>query len=378
MLNVRNIPRNKKIVYIFSIALFALLLPLLTLFKPTSRLVAVVLLGAAATVAWLVIKKRSILSIEKNAVLLVMAVSGLLYTVLYYLSGLSFGFSNNPYRLSGRIFLLYIIPTAIIIVLFEFIRSVLLAQNDGFASALACLSGIVVDIVISNVTVSIRSFNGFMDLIGCVVFPAVTVNVLCNYVSKRYGMYPNIAYKAIISLPAYILPVIPLLPESLLAFAALLFPLGICFFVDALYEKKRRYATQKPSKWKYVPIALCAAFAIFTVMLISNRFGFGSYVVATESMTGEINKGDVVIYDEYDGQHLAVEEVIAFEENGSVVIHRIIDIQNIDGTVRYYTKGDANDEPDLGFVTDERIIGIIKFKIPYVGYPTIWVRGLFS
>jgi len=378
MLRLRNIPSDKKAVYIFSIILVIALLPLLALIKPIGRLIAVALLGAAAVIAWLFIKKRNILSINKKAILLIMSVSGLLYVVLYYLSGLSLGFSGNPYSLSGKIFFYYIIPIAAIIVLYEFVRSILQAQNDRFASCLAFFAGVIVDILISNILVSLRSFNGFMDLVGCVIFPALTANLLYNYVSKRYGMYPNIIYRSIITLSTYIFNVIPLVPDSLYSFAALFVPLIIYYFIDLLYEKKHRNAVQKPSKWRYVPLAAFIVFVIFTAMLISNRFGFGTYVIATESMTGEINKGDVVIYDEYDGEILTVGQVIAFERNDSVFIHRVIDIENINGVNRYYTKGDANEDPDDGFVTDGDILGIIKIKMPYVGYPTIWVNSLFS
>ena len=61
-----------------------------------------------------------------------------------------------------------------------------------------------------------------------------------------------------------------------------------------------------------------------------------------------------------------------------MVIHRVVDIQIINGQTRYFTKGDANAAEDVGFIFDSDIIGLVNFKIPYVGYPTLWLRSLFN
>ena len=60
-----------------------------------------------------------------------------------------------------------------------------------------------------------------------------------------------------------------------------------------------------------------------------------------------------------------------------MIIHRVIKIEKINGVLRYYTKGDANEDRDSGFITNDDILGTVNYKLPYVGYPTIWVRSLF-
>ena len=59
------------------------------------------------------------------------------------------------------------------------------------------------------------------------------------------------------------------------------------------------------------------------------------------------------------------------------VIHRLVGIENIDNEDRYYTKGDANENLDVGFILDNDILGIVDFKISYIGYPTLWIRDVF-
>ena len=44
-------------------------------------------------------------------------------------------------------------------------------------------------------------------------------------------------------------------------------------------------------------------------------------------------------------------------------IHRVVDIRKINNEAHYYTKGDANKTKDEGYITESRIIGLVKFRI---------------
>jgi signal peptidase len=110
-------------------------------------------------------------------------------------------------------------------------------------------------------------------------------------------------------------------------------------------------------------------------MLISCQFRFGAVVIASPSMTGEINKGDTIIYESYEHCEGAdVGDVIVFEKNpGKRVVHRIVEETVVDGELRYITKGDANEDIDAGYVTDAQIVGKVRLKLLYVGYLSLWL-----
>ena len=124
--------------------------------------------------------------------------------------------------------------------------------------------------------------------------------------------------------------------------------------------------------------AVVVIIMIGTVMLISNQFSYGALVIATDSMTGELNKGDVAIFEKYEDQFLREGQVIVYEENDRMVVHRIADIKIINEVTRYYTKGDANDANDAGFRLEGDIVGLVNYKLPYLGFPTLWLRSLFA
>jgi len=80
---------DKRVIHIFSASVLAVLLLALVLpLGESGRIVAAVLLLPAAVLIPLFIKKRSILSINKGQVLLVMTVVALVWVMIYYLTGL--------------------------------------------------------------------------------------------------------------------------------------------------------------------------------------------------------------------------------------------------------------------------------------------------
>jgi signal peptidase I len=91
-----------------------------------------------------------------------------------------------------------------------------------------------------------------------------------------------------------------------------------------------------------------------------------------------IDKGDVIVYEEYKNQYIEEDDIIVFNYNGLTTIHRVIDVEYVNGQTRYYTKGDANAKADDGYRVDSDIEGVLNFNVKYVGYPTLWLRDIFK
>ena len=374
---------DKRIVKISSLSVCAaLLIAFILSFGESGRIVAAILLLPATVLITLFIKKRNILSMYNKQILLIMTVISLVYVMLYYLSGIKFGFYKNPYALSFGNFFKFFLPTALIIVCTEIIRHVMMAQGSKMANIFCYMSCVIAEMLIVSNIANITSFNKFMDVMAGAFFPAILSNLLYHYLSKRYGMYPNIVFRGVTTLYSYTFPIVSGISDSLLHFFNLLLPIAIYLFIDALYEKKKRYALGNISRfWRVASISLTVLVLIImtgVVMLTSNQFKYGSLVIATESMTGELNKGDVAIFESYGGDGVEKGQVIVFEKSNAMIVHRVVDIEIINGNTRYYTKGDANEDNDLGYITDADIRGTVSYKIPYFGFPTIWIRGFFK
>ena len=368
--------KDRKILYSLSTILLAILS--LVFFVPAAfgRIVAAIILIIFSFLICKLFKKRNILSINKRTVTIIVLVSSLLLVVLLYLSGAKFGFfkSNTPLSIDSTVKI--IIPTIVLIISSEVIRHTFVSQESKYVNIVSFLLCFLVDVLICSNIREIQSFNNFMDLFGMVILPAFISNILYMYLVKRYGIYPNISYRSVTILFPYVIPVISGMPDALFSIVMFIAPLLLYLFIKSLYETKKSYKDIKMTKISYIIYGIILVLCVCFVAVISCQFKYCAIVIATDSMSGEINRGDLIIYESYDDQIISVGDVLVFDKGGSTIVHRVVEIKNINGQIQYYTKGDANKEVDEGFIISSNIIGCMNFKLSYLGYPTLLLRDI--
>ena len=370
--------RDKKVLYLSSLATFAVLLGSLFVPVKSSRILTAVLLVPIAVAICLLIRKRGSLSPRKREVLLVVILSAVIYVILKQFSGLFFGMYGNPYFINLKTFFTILLPTAVAIVATEIIRYVFLAQKNTLVSVITYFSCVLAEVLTFSNLSGITTFNKFMDLVGLTLFPALSANLFYHYLSKRYGAIPNIAFRMITTLYVYFMPKIAGISDALSSCISIVFPILMLAFLSVLFEKKQRRARKKGGFIGVICTVLAILIVLGVAMLISCQFRFGALVIATESMTGEINKGDMVLYERYDTQRIEEGQVIVFLKDRTKVVHRVVKIETIGEETRYYTKGDANVTIDTGYRVDEDIVGLTDMKLAYLGYPTLWLREMIK
>ena len=124
---------------------------------------------------------------------------------------------------------------------------------------------------------------------------------------------------------------------------------------------------------------------LIIVMLVSREFTYSMIAIGSGSMTGEFSKGDAIIYKRYDkksstisSQKLVNGDIIVFNMKDRVVVHRIHDIYSLYGEDVYITKGDANESIDDWVVTQDDIIDVVKKKIKFIAWPSVWLTENFK
>lgn len=367
---------DRKITYLISSGLVVALLSAF-FFPGSAALIAALLMPLGAAVALLLLRKRQTPSVFRGSVLLILSAAAALYVALLYLAGLEFGFFP-ALAFSPATVVRHILPITVTVAATELYRRAMVAEESRVASILSYLAAVLAEVLVLGDLGDIRTFNLLMELVGVTVLPALTGNLLYHYIAKRYGILPNLAYRLILALYPFLLPVTPTVPGALLAFAQLLVPLLLLFFVEILFEKKQHYALRRPSKLGVLSLLLTVVLMALCVMLISCRFRFGMIVIASESMEDELKRGDAVIYEQYRGEKLEVGEIILFRSTGQTTVHRIVEIERINSETRYVTRGDANEDNDPGYITDGSIVGVCRLKLPFVGFPTLWLRETLS
>ena len=89
-------------------------------------------------------------------------------------------------------------------------------------------------------------------------------------------------------------------------------------------------------------------------------FGYGTAVVLSGSMEPRFSEGDLIIVKE--AEDYAVNDIVVFEDGGSLVVHRIVALQGEQVT----TKGDANDAVDEP-IPVSMVKGKVLCWIPFAG-----------
>ncbi len=96
----------------------------------------------------------------------------------------------------------------------------------------------------------------------------------------------------------------------------------------------------------------------------------GAFVVLSGSMVPFFEPGDVIFVEEVEPGSLQVGDVVTFRArpgSSTLITHRVIEVLDAGGTVRYRTQGDANEDPDPFVVTQAMVVGKYEFQVPWWG-----------
>lgn len=298
------------------------------------------------------------------------------FFLLYYLSGILIGFAQNANYFTLKSFNNIILPIIFYVFIKEFLRYQLLMKSSEskILIIITCIFFIIIDNVVPFSAHSIRFNKDTFLLIALTFLPSISENVLCSYLSLNLGYKPGIVYLLIMKLHKYLLPIIPNPNEYLYSLIFLIFPLIVLIKIKNWFKKDRvesvALENYKQSKKELIFLLPLTIFTCVLIYLVSGYFRYYAIAVASGSMEPKISKGDVVIVDK-NYNKINVGDVLAYNHDGKVIIHRIYRIVKNNDEYFIYTKGDANNDYDKYKVTEGLFIGIVKIKIPLIGYPTV-------
>lgn len=148
-------------------------------------------------------------------------------------------------------------------------------------------------------------------------------------------------------------------------------------YFDMLYSRReRRFSLNKDNS--DIPLFLIT---IIFILFILKIFKYFPVAVLSESMKGTFSRGDTLVIEKIDDNNLKnIKEydIIYYKKDNKYIIHRIIAVKKENGNKVFITKGDNNATEDEWKVYEEDILGIMKFSIPYTGYPAVWFNEMLN
>ena len=130
--------------------------------------------------------------------------------------------------------------------------------------------------------------------------------------------------------------------------------------------------------WSVLSTLIVIAVVALAILLAGVRVvGLTPYVVLSGSMEPTYHTGSLIYDKKVDPFTLKEGDVITFMvSEDTLATHRVVGVvpdEDEPGTIRFRTKGDANDAEDGTLVHYKNVVGTPVFTIPYLGYFSNWI-----
>lgn len=321
----------------------------------------------------------------KTDIFLTTIIYSISFLILCYLLSFPIGYLKTSYSLKFINIIKNIFPIILIILLSEINRYCLVTKSKGFkfgiifATILMCFIDIYFKIDI------LRSGN-IQKIIECIcgsIIPSVFKNILLTYITYNVGYKVPILYRLIFEVTDYIFPIFPGFGSYIQSILDIIFPFVLFIKFRNMFnkEKKINIDVRKNNIFSKISLVFSIIFMAIVVALNSGLFKYYSVAVGSNSMKKYINMGDVVIVKKYNQnqvEKLKEGEILFFEKNGKLVLHRIIEKMQNNNIYYFQTKGDNNAAKDEYIVNQHEVKGKIVMRIRYIGWPAVWLSELLN
>ena len=321
----------------------------------------------------------------KKDVLLNIIIFLLMYYFITYFLGLFSGFVKSSYSLSFINIIKNTFPVIVLILISELMRYVLFNKTKRNLPCLiiGCLLFVMVDVNTMVHIYDVKTALGITKMICLVVFPSITKNIFLTYLTMKVGYKNGIIYRLITELSTYLLPIFPDFGEYINVLLKTVLPIAIMARLNNMFNyysvrkiKDSRYNSRKLVLYSFITFAL-----LTIVLLTSGLFTYQALTIGSGSMSPAIEKGDVIILKSMkneEARKIKKGDVLVYNHDNKIIVHRVIKKSNNGETISFKTKGDYNNAKDSWIVKQEEVIGIVKFRIRWVGMPTVALNELLN
>lgn len=321
----------------------------------------------------------------KKDVLLNIIIFLLMYYFITYFLGLFSGFVKSSYSLSFINIIKNTFPVIVLILISELMRYVLFNKTKRNLPCLiiGCLLFVMVDVNTMVHIYDVKTALGITKMICLVVFPSITKNIFLTYLTMKVGYKNGIIYRLITELSTYLLPIFPDFGEYINVLLKTVLPIAIMARLNNMFNyysvrkiKDSRYNSRKLVLYSFITFAL-----LTIVLLTSGLFTYQALTIGSGSMSPTIEKGDVIILKSMkneEARKIKKGDVLVYNHDNKIIVHRVIKKSNNGETISFKTKGDYNNAKDSWTVKQEDVIGIVKFRIRWVGMPTVALNELLN
>lgn len=305
----------------------------------------------------------------------------LLYLITYTLIGLVFGYNRNALSHNLIPLIKNVWSLIVPVIGIEYIRSVLINYNKN--NKYVIIPTIILLVILELDFSYIFKLNGSEELFKYIFSKGVSIasfSLLFSFLATKGNYKVNLMFRIPYLLYGILIPILPDIDWFVEGIIGLVAPTIIYVLFRYNFEKmaatKRQIKKEKP--YTYIPVIL------FIALLASFMLGLFSYmpiVIMSNSMVPTFSRGSVVVLEKVDEEkikNIKKDDIIVYNIDKQYIVHKVIGIRYQKGRRVFITKGDANKDKDYLPVDEDHVVGIYKFSIEYIGYPSIWLNEFFN
>lgn len=290
--------------------------------------------------------------------------------------GLILGFKKSVFAWTLTSILERTIPTIFLVIIIEIIRY-LIAKNAKNDKKILIIYTILIIILKLFIGINVNDFStseGIFKTICLVFIPTIASETLASFITYEVSLMPTIIYQLSNNLYIYLLPIIPNLGNYLNSVFLVLIPYTIYVYAQKALNynlKDPKYTKRASNKLLFVSLTLTM---VTLIILISGVFSYKMIAVGSDSMNPIYKKGDAIIYQKVEPKVVEKGDILVFQRGKTIITHRVTDITKKGSRLEFTTKGDNNDKEDSSKVSDKDALGIVKYIVTDIGYPSIWLN----
>ena len=315
---------------------------------------------------------------EKDIIFYIL-IATIIYFMLYFFVGFIDSFALNPYNRSISGFILNIWTFVSVIISKEYLRYYLINNCDKkkvyFLGILISLMFAFSELNKLNFIENFNDINSFVKFFIGYFAPEMFISLFLTYIAYYSSYKVTLIYRIIPLVLTLILPLLPNINWMLLALVQSIVPFFSYLFINnQILKLANEKGTLNEYKFGFKFWGVSVAFLIIMVAFGTGLLPYYPVVIATGSMEPKINVGDIVIIKKKSYDDVSVDDVIEYKVSNYTVIHRVIEKRE----KNLITKGDNNNSIDPKPINKDQVNGIVVFRLPYIGYPTLFIYDLLG
>lgn len=309
----------------------------------------------------------------KKTSLKIVVIVLLIYFIVTGILGLFTGFFRTVYSHTFISIIKNVTPIVIYIIVIEVARYLLIRRGPNkLHTAILCILFIMHNINIAVTSIDFSSQESMFLILSLIIMPIISRELLFVYMTKNISLAPSLLYHILMDTYTMVIPVLPDLGNYISSVCLVFIPYVIYIQIKRGLKLKEDYAGYAKKTILKVSSAVLLIFFIILIILVSGVFKYKMVAIASDSMNPVYYRGDAVVYQKIKPDDVQEGEILAFQVNNQLVTHRVVKIIYKDNKRQFITKGDNNEEIDRFEVGDKNVVGVVKYVVKYIAFPTIW------